>query len=143
MINKILCLSAVSLSIGLAGALNATTPKALTIREATRKCEQDVTQHCKTVTCSQFCEAAFANRRANKEALITKCKGECTPQNRCKLKPLGGNDDPQNRELDAQNRDQLIACIAQMRDPTGEKTGRRMEDWKDLKTPSWRKLIGG
>ena len=123
-------------------ALYAQVPAALSVREATKQCEQNIQQHCQNSTCAKFCEESLKNRRRNKDALIAQCKKECTPENRCKIKPLGGNDDFRNRELDAQNREQLIACIAQRRDPTGEKSGRRMEDWKTIETHSWRKLFG-
>lgn len=111
------------------------------IKKATAQCEREVPQHCMQVTCPLFCEASLKNRR-NKEPLITKCKEECTLQKRCLLKPVAGNDDPQNRELDAQNRDQLFACVAEVRDPEGKKSGRRMTPWRDLTTPSWEKLMG-
>lgn len=127
-------------ALGAVSALKATNPKAMTVREATRYCEEAIPKHCQNVTCAQFCVKAFERRR-NKEQLIASCKAECKPENRCKLKPLGGRDDPGNRELDAQNRDQLMACIAQSRDPTGEKSGRRMQDWKEIQTPSWQKLM--
>lgn len=110
------------------------------IKQATKQCEQAVTQQCINVSCPAYCEK-INERRRNKDQLITTCKADCTAQKRCLLKPMGGQDDPQDPELDAQNRDQLFACIAEVRDPEGTKSGRRMEPWQTLKTPSWEKLF--
>jgi hypothetical protein len=116
----------------------ATTPvPTRNIALATKKCEADVTKLCVTTNCNAFCNAAYKNSKK----LLDKCQAECTPDKRCKLKPLAGMDDAANRELDAQNREQLIACIAQVRDPEGTQSGRRMQDWTTIETPSWTKLM--
>lgn len=49
------------------------------------------------------------------------------------------NADSTNVALDAQNREQLIACIAEKRDPNGSKTGRRMTPWQDIRVASFTK----
>lgn len=112
------------------------TTAPMTIKEATATCERDVPENCVTTTCPAYCDTLRST--AQKE----KCKSDCTKDKRCKLKPLAGNDDPMNAALDADNRDKLIGCIAQMRDPEGKKTGRREGNWQDLTTPSMEKALG-
>jgi hypothetical protein len=72
----------------------------------------------------------------------TSCNADCTKTKKCLLKPAVGNDDPKNMILDAQNRDQLWACIAETRDPQGTTTGRRMTPWKELETTEYKKAVG-
>jgi hypothetical protein len=136
--NKFLATALLALGVSfLAYKAEATTTPTRNIAAATKKCEADVTNLCVSTNCTIFCEAAY--KRSPK--LLDQCKTECTPAKRCKLKPLAGMDDSGNRELDAQNREQLIACIAQERDPSGTQSGRRMQDWKTIETPSWTKLM--
>lgn len=126
-----LCLALMPLA---AFATPAATP--LTIKEATAFCEKAVPQNCMSNTCPAYCDTMRG--AAQKE----KCKAECTLENRCKLKPLANMDDPKNLTLDADNRDKLMACIAEKRDPEGTKSGRRMEPWEKLMTPSMKKVLG-
>jgi hypothetical protein len=111
------------------------------IAEATKTCEADVSNFCATTSCVQYCEKINENMRKDKDKKIADCKAKCTATDMCKLKPIAGASGAET-ELDKQNRDQLIACIAQLRDPTGKISGRRMEDWKKIQTPSWQKLMG-
>ena len=122
------------------GALSTVEAK-MNIGQATKHCEAAVAKHCQTMTCPKFCEKQFERRRTNKEKLIADCKADCQKPERCSIKPLGGNDDPKFAALDAQNREQGIACIAEMRDPEGITSGRRMQDWQEIQTPSWQKLM--
>src|SRR4029078_7174896 len=111
------------------------------ITEATKTCEAEVPNFCAATTCPQYCEKVNQNIRKDKDKKIAACKAKCIATDMCKLKPIGGVSGTET-ELDKQNREQLFACIAQLRDPTGEKSGRRMEDWKTIQTPSWQKLMG-
>lgn len=113
----------------------STTPAPLSIKEATAFCEANVPLHCIAVTCPQYCDTLRS------ENAKSDCKLSCTQDKRCKLKPLAGQDDPKNAALDADNRDKLIACIAEKRDPEGKKSGRRMEAWQNLMTPSLAKVL--
>src|SRR5665811_1384329 len=79
----------------------------LSIGESTTFCEAAVPAYCVSTTCPQFCDT-IKSPTAKRT-----CKTECTLDKRCKLKPAGGQDDPKNAALDAQNRDQLWACIAE------------------------------
>lgn len=107
-----------------------------TIKMATASCEKEVPQNCIEKTCPAYCERYGSSKAKND------CKTGCTAGNRCKLKPLAGKDDPKNQALDADNRDKLFACIAEKRDPEGTKSGRRMEPWQTLMTPSMKKWMG-
>lgn len=120
-------------------AADTVTP--LSIKDAAKKCEADVPNYCATKSCPQFCEKQYQNVRTGKDQKIADCKAQCKPDALCKLKPMAGAAGPET-DLDKQNREQLIACIAQMRDPAGEKSGRRMEDWTTIQTPAWQKLMG-
>ena len=104
------------------------------IKKATKQCETAIVEHCTSNggTCHQFCKAVSRGNKA-----LEKCNKECTADKHCKLKPIGGH----SNELEAQNNEQLIACIAEVRDPKGEKSGRRMEPWQTIETPSWKKLM--
>jgi hypothetical protein len=126
-----LCLVLMPLS---AFAQSAVMP--LSIKDATAFCEKNVPQNCMDNTCPAYCNTMRG------AAQIVKCKAECTLANRCKLKPLASMDDPKNLTLDADNRDKLMACIAEKRDPAGTKSGRRMDPWEKLMTPSMKKALG-
>ena len=106
-----------------------------TIREATQFCEGAVPRFCVSTTCPQFCNALRSSTRKRT------CNAECTADKRCKVKPVVGTDSNDNMALDAQNRDQLWACIAEKRDPAARKTGRRETPWQQLQTPSFKKAI--
>lgn len=137
--NKSILLSVASFFIFT--GVNAADAPTRTIAAATKACEAAVPAFCMETTCSQFCEKVNQNMRRDKDKKIADCKAKCTANDMCKLKPIAGASGAET-ELDKQNRDQLIACIAQERDPSGEKSGRRMEDWKTIQTPSWQKLMG-
>jgi hypothetical protein len=107
----------------------------LSIQDSTKFCEAAVPEYCIKTTCPQFC-STFRTQMSR-----TRCSNECAKDKRCKLKPDVGQDDPKNQILDAQNRDQLWACIAEKRDPKATTTGRRTTPWQDLKTPSFEKAI--
>ena len=129
---------------GPSNASSAHTPGHGAIKAATKKCEADVGKLCTQDggTCHQFCEAINANSTSKaKTRHIENCKRECTVEKRCKLKPVGGNDTPGNKELEAQTREQLVACIAEIRDPKGTKSGRDMSPWQERETHSWKKLM--
>ena len=114
------------------------------IKQASQDCEKEVIELCTSQngTCHQFCEGIHQHKKGQQKiAAIEKCKKECTPDNRCQIKPLAGADIAGNKELDAQNREQLIACIAEKRDPSGSSSGRRMTPWKEIQTPSYAKAI--
>ncbi|MGN6670847.1 MAG: hypothetical protein ACTHJ4_04840 [Candidatus Nucleicultricaceae bacterium] len=118
------------------GALQATSAEQpMTIKESTKFCESEVPKYCMSTTCALYCDTLRS------AASKTSCKAECTADKRCKLKPLAGNDDPKNAALDADNREKLIACIAEKRDPSGTKSGRRMMQWEYIMTPSLAKII--
>jgi len=116
-------------------ASNANSNQALTIGQATTFCESAVPNHCIATTCPQYCDSMRSSRSK------TRCRQECTTEKRCKLRAAAGNDDPRNQALDAQNRDQLWACIAEKRDPNNNKTGRRETPWQQLQTPSFVRAI--
>jgi len=97
--------------------------KSISIEEATRFCEAAVPQYCIKTSCLQYC-STFRTKNSH-----NRCAGESAADKRCKLKPAGGTDDPKNKALDAQNRDQLWACIAEKRDPKATTTGRRTTPW--------------
>ncbi|XP_021944517.1 uncharacterized protein LOC110842946 [Folsomia candida] len=105
----------------------------MTIGDATEFCERAVPAHCVSTTCPLFCNTLRSRRQR------TLCNSGCTPSGRCLLRPVAAGDDPTNRILDAQNRDQLFACIAEKRDPAGSTTGRRMTTWEKLRSPSFKK----
>ncbi|KAB2833259.1 MAG: hypothetical protein F9K49_06835 [Caedimonadaceae bacterium] len=112
-----------------------TEAQPMTIKESTAFCEKNVPEYCISTTCNLYCDTLRT------EASKANCKSECTADKRCKLKPLAGNDDPKNAALDADNREKLIACIAEKRDPAGTKSGRRMTQWEHIMTPSLAKII--
>ncbi|ODM97784.1 hypothetical protein Ocin01_08888 [Orchesella cincta] len=120
---------------GVHSVYSAKNAQAMTIAQATTFCEQAVPAHCIATTCPQYCNSMRTNKQK------TRCNGECTTAKRCKLLPAAGNDDPRNQALDAQNRDQLWACIAEKRDPDNKKTGRRETPWQQLQTPSFVRAI--
>lgn len=76
----------------------------MTIGDATEFCERAVPAHCVSTTCPLFCNTLRSRRQR------TLCNSGCTPSGRCLLRPVAAGDDPTNRILDAQNRDQLFAC---------------------------------
>lgn len=58
------------------------------------------------------------------------------------MRPIGlTNADATNAALDGLNREQLMACIAEKRDPSGNTTGRRMTTWQAIRTPSYTKAV--
>jgi hypothetical protein len=106
------------------------------IRAFTKQCETDVSAFCALPakgTCSRYCVAANKKTPAQDS-----CKTHCTAAAYCNKKGHAGTPDA----LAKQNKEQVIACIAQLRDPSGEKSGRRMEDWKVIQTPSFTKVVG-
>lgn len=117
-------------------AMEVRGAKKLSIGEATSFCEKEVPIHCVATTCPLFCSTI---RTAKQKA---SCAAECTKDKRCKIRPAVGSDDPKNMILDAQNRNQLWACIAEMRDPAGTSTGRQMTPWKELETTEFKKATG-
>lgn len=98
----------------------------MSIKDSTRYCEKAVVDFCKEKDCPTYCQA-----QKNPEDCLSKCATHCA------LKPMGKKGDT---SLDAQNRDHLFACIAEKRDPEGKKSGRRMQPWQDMDTPSFAKL---
>lgn len=109
---------------------------AMTITQATTFCEREVPNYCIQTTCPQFCNAIRSKR------LRESCNAGCTRTNRCQNRPIGlTNADATNVALDGQNREQLVACIAEKRDPSGSTTGRNMTPWKDIRTASFNKAI--
>ncbi|XP_037048365.1 uncharacterized protein LOC119082816 [Bradysia coprophila] len=120
----LLCLGFIDFSAG--------STSALTISQATEFCEREVPNYCVQTTCPIFCNALRTKTQR------TKCNSGCTTTNRCKNNPIRlSNADQTNEALDAQNREQLIACIAEKRDPNAKQTGRRTTPWKDIRTPSF------
>jgi hypothetical protein len=107
----------------------------MSVQQATATCERLVPEFCMSTSCPMFCSTFYSQKDQER------CLSECTLDNRCQLKPLGGHDDPKNAALDAQNRDQLMACIAEKRDPEGKRSGRRMTPWQKIATPSWARLF--
>lgn len=106
----------------------------MTISQSTTFCEREVPNYCVQTTCPLFCNALRTKRQRDL------CNSGCTKTNRCQNRPIAlSNADRTNEALDAQNREQLTACIAEKRDPTGNTTGRRMTPWKDIRTPSFTK----
>lgn len=107
----------------------------ISIASATKSCEIQVQDHCLSTSCPTYCSRERTPEKREQ------CKKECTTEKRCKLRSLASMNDKMNQILDAQNREQLMQCIAQLRDPEGKKSGRRMIDWKDVKTPSFAKML--
>jgi len=108
------------------------------ITEAVRTCERDVPAYCASNTCPQFCGTFVGT--ANKK----RCSADCVATKRCAVKAnVASQNIPGNEALDAQNREQLIRCIAQTRDPNFTKTGMTREDtpWRLVQTPSFKKAI--
>lgn len=112
----------------------AQSSAALTISQATTYCEREVPNYCAQTTCPIFCNSLRTKRQRDL------CNSGCTKTDRCQNRPIGlTNADRTNVALDGQNREQLIACIAEKRDPSGNTTGRRMTPWKEIRTPSFTK----
>ncbi len=108
----------------------------MTISQATTYCEREVPNYCIQTTCPQFCNALRSKRQRDL------CNAGCNKDNRCQNRPIRlSNADSTNEALDAQNRDMLIACIAEKRDPSGNQTGRRTTPWKDIRTPSFTRAV--
>lgn len=106
----------------------------MTISQATAFCETAVPNYCIQTTCPLFCNTLRTKRQRDL------CNSGCTKSNRCQNRPIGlTNADSTNVALDAQNREQLIACIAEKRDPSGNTTGRRMTPWQDIRTAGYTK----
>jgi len=124
-------------ALALLGRSVDSATKALSIKEANKFCEAEVPRHCISTTCPLWCSSLRS------PSLKNTCSSECNADKRCKLRPFVGNDDPLNMVLDAQNRDQLVACIAEKRDPTGATTGRRETPWKELETRDFKKAVRG
>lgn len=104
----------------------------MTISQATTFCETEVPNYCIQTTCPIFCNSLRTKRQRDL------CNSGCTKTDRCANRPIGlTNADRTNVALDGQNRDQLTACIAEKRDPSGNKTGRRMTPWKEIRTTSF------
>lgn len=106
------------------------------IKAMTKQCEKDVSEFCASEngTCNRYCEAAHKGKAKK----ITSCKEDCTADKYCKK--AGYAKTP--NALAKQNKEQVVACIAQLRDPDGSQSGRRMEDWKVIQTPSFTKIVG-
>ena len=127
-----LSLSALSLS---SKASSADAP--LSVKEATRYCEKAVTELCVSKNCAAFCDASYAQQ--DKRQALLSCKSDGTSSKLCHLKPLATS--AKQSPLEALTREELIQCIAEKRDPTGQLSGRRMVEWKSIQTPSWTKLM--
>jgi hypothetical protein len=113
-----------------------------TIREAVTYCEREVPNYCISTTCPQYCAALRSSARRKSE-----CRARCTGADRCNVKAVVGStfenrgNNGDNEALDAQNRDQHWACIAERRDPAASKTGRRTTPWRELRTPSFQRAV--
>ncbi|KAJ6645251.1 hypothetical protein Bhyg_00455 [Pseudolycoriella hygida] len=124
----ILCLGFVEFSH------QAKSATAMTIAESTAFCEREVPNYCIQTTCPLFCNSLRTKRQRDL------CNSGCTKTNRCQNRPIGLTEaDRTNVALDAQNREQLLACIAEKRDPSGNTTGRRTTPWKEIRTPAFLK----
>ena len=103
----------------------------MTIGEATKYCEAEVPKYCATKTCPQYCNSLSSSTSQ------TSCLADCLPEKKCRIKPTVGNDKADNLVLDAQNREQLWACIGENRDPASATV-----PWQQVQTPSFSKAIG-
>lgn len=150
----------------------------MTVKEATTFCESVVIQHCKQVTAPKFCEikgierdscdvdslcvldldsARLAAKKANKANEQSPADDEnMSEEERAadgrardeESRLLKKNTD--NAALDAQNAAQLMACVAEKRDPYNQKTGRQtfkcderdeLISWCWIVSPSWRRTV--
>lgn len=113
-------------------ALSEVAP--LSIRESTKACEKEVVDACIQTDCPTYCDATERGER------IDNCKKDCSKK--CVIKPMSdkSKDKSTDTALDAQVREHTFACIAEKRDPEGTKSGRRMEKWQEIDTPSFAKL---
>lgn len=96
----------------------------MSIREATKYCENAVVDHCVNISCPKYC-----SQQRDKQS----CLARCTNQAECRLVLEGPTTPVQSR-----TRDQLFGCIAQTREDNQKKkgldgsTGRRDGSWTDL-----------
>lgn len=70
-------------------------------------CEQEVVAVCVSTTCPTFCRG-----EDDPEA----CARTCTAEDRCKIHLFGSGDREDQKALDAQVREQLMACLAENRE---------------------------
>lgn len=101
------------------------------VKIAVKECEKDVVEYCQTITCPIYCKLNFNGK--SKDLCLEKCGTE-------ELCHLNGIALDSETSLDKQNREQLFACIAEKRDPTGTRSGRRTDiTWQEIRTPSFSK----
>lgn len=70
-------------------------------------CEQEVVAVCVSTTCPTFCRG---------EDDPQACAKTCTAEDRCKIHLFGSGDREDQKALDAQVREQLMACLAENRE---------------------------
>ncbi len=140
---SILWLAALFLVSGYEASANPKTPgdddyEHINIGKTTKHCEIVVSKFCASSkgTCSRYCVTANKGKAEKQASCKTHCKVDayCSTTKPSKEKTI--------EPLVKQNKEQVIACIAQLRDPSGENSGRRMEDWKVIQTPSFTKIVG-
>lgn len=81
---------------------------AATTRKTATQCEAAVTTECQTNTCPTYC--------ATLDAGGDECKTACKTT-RCTLRLFGAQDQADNLAVDAQNREQFLACVNENKEP--------------------------
>ncbi len=148
----------------------------MTVKEATAFCEPVVLNHCKQVTAPKYCEIKNMDR-CDVDALcvldLDSARLAAKKRNSDNERPTEESEDLSEEDraannnarreedallerntdkaaLDAQNSAQLMACIAEKRDPFNKKTGRPMVGcdgrdklipWCKIVAPSWRDTV--
>jgi len=150
-LSNVTCVAGGVASDGVANANEDVLPGEMRVGQATKLCEKLIAAECLNVHALKYCAVMKKMSPACKKIkpndddnVVIAKQNEKIFQDLCKLKTDGSD-----RELQAQLKAQLMACIAAKRDPNARKTGRPEYacptktpiPWCSINSPSWRETI--